>query len=587
MRNLVIAMLILVISSYVLADTKTAVAKVKPSLVWIHSFSYPIIDEEGGGVYGNYSTGTGFVIGADGIIMTNNHVVEKTTGVIATIEGSGSFHYARIIYTDPDKDLAIIKIDTTGLEAVTWATSSPSMGETVYILGYPGGTPTPETPKLTGGMVSNSPIDEEYIQTDAAVNHGNSGGPMFDNNGDVIGVVFAKSAAEETEGLGFGISLTDIRSTISHLNSNGLVSAAECYGVANFSSEDEIGICPTKSFTAYKKFCEAEIEIITCPTLIPDLDIITSAKSKLLSAIDIDGDYVDPHYFLAYLYLWEAMHYSEEDELKTLAAYKHMKKEYEKAIELKPSLGHETNLLTQAMLILDLSEDMLEEQQNLNSPSEDNNSYKEDSYSYQTNCGYSEFKCENGRCIPKYKKCNDVNDCGDWSDEIGCSAPDHPSSSSYNPSSSSYTYRSRQIEGNFLRFGYKWIDQLEDPLYTFEWAHLIEYSDYMGRMTLSYSNVTYADSIWGYNQDYKYYRITYDAFYLIPLASWINPSPGLGAVVHWFNEEWGFTLKPTAGLNLRFKFFSIGGFVGYNLMNQGDIDWEGVEYEALIGFAFD
>lgn len=162
-------------------------------------------------------SGSGFVISEDGYILTNYHVVEDAyTGgyEVKVMFYDGSTYTAEIKGFDRNNDIAVLKIDATGLDAAELGSSdSLFVGDTVYAVGNPLGE---LSYSMTSGMVSATDrliTTEEgtmtMFQFDAAVNEGNSGGPVYNTSGQVVGVVTAKSNEDGTEGLGFAIPIDD------------------------------------------------------------------------------------------------------------------------------------------------------------------------------------------------------------------------------------------------------------------------------------------------------------------------------------------------------------------------------------------
>lgn len=162
-------------------------------------------------------SGSGFVISEDGYILTNYHVVEDAyTGgyEVKVMFYDGSTYTAEIKGFDRNNDIAVLKIDAEGLNAAELGTSdSLFVGDTVYAVGNPLGE---LSYSMTSGMVSATDrliTTEEgtmtMFQIDAAVNEGNSGGPVYNTSGQVVGVVTAKSNEDGTEGLGFAIPIDD------------------------------------------------------------------------------------------------------------------------------------------------------------------------------------------------------------------------------------------------------------------------------------------------------------------------------------------------------------------------------------------
>ncbi|MBD5148210.1 MAG: PDZ domain-containing protein [Oscillibacter sp.] len=190
--------------------------------------------------------GSGFILTADGYIATNYHVIEDADRVQVTLY-SGETYEAKIINGEEDYDVAVIKIEAENLQPVTFGDSTKlNVGDRVLAIGNPLGT---LTFSQTGGMVSsvNRAIDVEgvpfnMIQTDASINPGNSGGPMFNQYGQVVGIVSAKytstSSGDNAEGLGFAIPINDVSAIIQDIMTNGYV-ANRAYLGAQFQSMTE------------------------------------------------------------------------------------------------------------------------------------------------------------------------------------------------------------------------------------------------------------------------------------------------------------------------------------------------------------
>src|ERR1041385_7491681 len=132
--------------------------------------------------------GSGFFISADGYAVTNNHVVEKAESVEVTTD-DGKTHIAKVIGTDPRTDLALIKVEDGPFPYVKLSEKTPRIGDWVLAVGNPfglGGTVTAGIVSARGRDIGASPYDD-FIQIDAPVNKGNSGGPTFDTEGNEIG----------------------------------------------------------------------------------------------------------------------------------------------------------------------------------------------------------------------------------------------------------------------------------------------------------------------------------------------------------------------------------------------------------------
>jgi serine protease Do len=141
------------------------------------------------------SQGSGFIISPDGYIVTNHHVVDEADE-ITIVTDDGDRHVAELIGTDERTDLAVLKIDAgAGLPNVAFSDEEAQVGQWVMAVGNPfglGGTVTTGIVSARGRILGNGPYDD-YIQIDAAVNRGNSGGPSFNLDGEVIGVDIAES----------------------------------------------------------------------------------------------------------------------------------------------------------------------------------------------------------------------------------------------------------------------------------------------------------------------------------------------------------------------------------------------------------
>jgi serine protease Do len=185
-------------------------------------------------------SGSGFIISNDGYIVTNYHVVEiaEENGLALTvILHDGTKYPAKIVGYEQDNDVAVIKIEATGLHAVTTGSNDAmKVGETVYAIGNPLGE---LDYTMTNGIVSALDrviaVDEStsinMFQIDAAVNSGNSGGPVYNSRGEVIGIVSAKYSSAGVEGLGFAIPIDDAINIVSELIENGYISGKPSMGI--------------------------------------------------------------------------------------------------------------------------------------------------------------------------------------------------------------------------------------------------------------------------------------------------------------------------------------------------------------------
>jgi serine protease Do len=170
--------------------------------------------------------GSGFIISPDGYVVTNNHVVDHATEVTITMD-DGSTHSARVVGTDKRTDLALLKIKDGGpFNYVKFAAKTPRVGDWVIAVGNPfglGGTVTAGIVSARGRDINSGPYDD-YLQIDAPVNRGNSGGPTFNTQGEVVGINTAiYSPSGGSVGIGFDIPADEARSVIAALESKGTV----------------------------------------------------------------------------------------------------------------------------------------------------------------------------------------------------------------------------------------------------------------------------------------------------------------------------------------------------------------------------
>ena len=180
-----------------------------------------------GGYYVQSGAGSGVIISQDGYILTCAHVVDGATSVKVQLQ-NGETYDATIVGSDATSDIAVLKIEATGLTpAVIGDSSALAVGETVVAVGNPLGT---LSNTVTDGIISalNREVtvednDMTLLQTNASISPGNSGGGLFNANGELIGVVNAKSSYSEAEGIGFAIPIDSAMEIAQQLIENGAV----------------------------------------------------------------------------------------------------------------------------------------------------------------------------------------------------------------------------------------------------------------------------------------------------------------------------------------------------------------------------
>ena len=201
-------------------------AKCLPSVVGIHA---DISRSE-------YSTGTGIVLTADGYIVTNTHVLDGAKTVTVTTS-DGTEYTGKLVGADAVSDIAVLKIEAQGLTPAEFGDSSSlQVGDDVVSIGNPLGEQLRWT--MTNGIISAINRDMVYnghsmtlLQTNAAINEGNSGGPLINMYGQVIGITNMKALSTGVEGIGFAIPTASIRPIVNALLADGRVSGRVSIGI--------------------------------------------------------------------------------------------------------------------------------------------------------------------------------------------------------------------------------------------------------------------------------------------------------------------------------------------------------------------
>ena len=174
--------------------------------------------------------GTGMIVSENGYVLTNWHVAgNKYSNCYITLENGKSYN-GSVVWADSDLDLAIVKINATGLQYLNLGDSdNAKLGQTTYAIGNPIGVEFQRT--VTSGIISgvnrtikieeenNESYMEDLLQTDATINPGNSGGPLINANGEVIGINTVK--INEAEGIGFAVPINIVKPIIENFVTNG------------------------------------------------------------------------------------------------------------------------------------------------------------------------------------------------------------------------------------------------------------------------------------------------------------------------------------------------------------------------------
>jgi serine protease Do len=234
------------------ADLEALSHRVSRSVVQIFANGYALSDSnESGGTVAmltrQRATGSGVIVSADGYIVTNGHVVSNARTVrvrlaaagsaaASKMEPAGKLLDARVVGIDRDSDLAVLKIDKTGLDPLQLGDSDTlRQGQLVMAFGNPLGLENSVSLGIVSSVARQIKADDFmiYIQTDAPINPGNSGGPLVDADGNVMGInTFILSQSGGSEGLGFAIPSNLIKNVFEQIRDNGHVHRGEIGVVA-------------------------------------------------------------------------------------------------------------------------------------------------------------------------------------------------------------------------------------------------------------------------------------------------------------------------------------------------------------------
>ncbi|HLN18780.1 MAG TPA: trypsin-like peptidase domain-containing protein [Patescibacteria group bacterium] len=191
-------------------------------------------DSQGGTQKQQIGGGSGFLVSADGMVVTNKHVVSDASAEYTVITNDGKEHSAKVLARDPVNDIAVIKIDGQNYPTLNFGDSGGlQIGQTVVAIGNSLGEFTNTVSRgiisgLRRSLTAGSGLGEterlnNIIQTDAAINPGNSGGPLIDINGDVIGINVAM--ARGAQNIGFAIPANQIKKVVDQIKTTGKISA--------------------------------------------------------------------------------------------------------------------------------------------------------------------------------------------------------------------------------------------------------------------------------------------------------------------------------------------------------------------------
>lgn len=229
-------------------STEEIAERVKPVVVGIEAF----FSEEGQQDFTAYSTGSGVVMRENGYIITNAHVVldemtkESANELKVTLDAETTLP-AYLVNADSKTDLAVIKVDTTGLPTAVFGDSrNLKAGERAIVIGNPTGQvlASSVTQGIISGVERSVPVNQSgetmtLIQTDAAVNPGNSGGALVNKYGQVVGIISSKVSKVSYEGIGFAIPMNDVKTVVDDILEKGYVTGRVRIGITYRAISDD------------------------------------------------------------------------------------------------------------------------------------------------------------------------------------------------------------------------------------------------------------------------------------------------------------------------------------------------------------
>ena len=280
------------------ALTVTQIAdKVGPAVVGIVN-KQTVMSWWGGGVTEQEGNGSGFIISSDGYIVTNSHVIEGAN-TIQVVLSSGEEYEAIIVGQDAKTDLAVLKINATGLPVAELGKSSElKVGELAVAIGNPLGLEFQGS--VTAGVISalNRTMNVDgrqytLVQTDAAINPGNSGGPLVNHYGQIIGINTVKISTTDTEGMGFAIPIDVAVPIIEELIDNGYVSGRPQIGVGVREITSDMSTYYNMPVGLYVVSVSQNSGAEKAGVLIGD--VIVKADGKTVTTMDELNDVRDTH----------------------------------------------------------------------------------------------------------------------------------------------------------------------------------------------------------------------------------------------------------------------------------------------------
>ena len=272
--------------------TRDLVSTVRDSIVYIEaSINYR-------GTLTPYASGSGIIISSDGYIITNAHLTDDMDAFTITVTttdpetntGATKEYDAELVGSDTDTDLAVLKIEAEDLPAAVLGDSDKmSLGDDVVVIGNPLGLNCSVTKGVVSGLnrqVSSNERSLSSIQTDAAINSGNSGGAMFNMYGEVIGIVNEKLVNNYAENVGFAITINEAKDVINDLISKGFVTGRPILGITFLQVSDYVGAIQGMTPGLYITEIDKDLPIAQSGLVVGDT-ITAIDGTKVTSASDV------------------------------------------------------------------------------------------------------------------------------------------------------------------------------------------------------------------------------------------------------------------------------------------------------------
>jgi S1-C subfamily serine protease len=291
-------------SSSTVSDATASTASQKVGVVTINTVLNYTTDEQ--------AAGTGMILSSDGLILTNNHVVEGSTSITVTVESTNKTYKAVVVGTDKKSDVAVLKlVDASGLSTVNFDSSSTvKVGDTIYSVGNAEGTGDLVTAKgsvgainqsltISGDSATESESLSGLIEVNSDVVSGDSGGPLFDKSGDVIGIITAASSGSATV-TGYAINIASVLKIADKIEageaSSTIVLGTPAFLGIELSSTTATTGVPVAGVFAGKPAANAGITTGSVITSVNGTKVTTATSLSAIIAAHKVGDRITVHW---------------------------------------------------------------------------------------------------------------------------------------------------------------------------------------------------------------------------------------------------------------------------------------------------